>query len=221
MLQLILAATLLVFAGQADSNQSAVVQPPGFKLGNRSAVDLSVEWWKWAISSPDEINPVKDTSGVHCGIGQEGSVWFLAGGFGSSKIKRSCLIPSGKYIFFPIVNMAYYPREENNGATCQQAKANAAVNNDTALNLFVEVDGVPVKNPKKYRARTDKCFDMFERIPKAFQPFKGYPSASDGYWILLKPLQSGRHTIKFSGKYNGTTDYGQMVQDIEYDISVK
>ncbi|MDX8399117.1 MAG: hypothetical protein R8K20_02580, partial [Gallionellaceae bacterium] len=161
-------------------------------------------------------------SGAHCDVGQQGNIWFLAGGFGSSKIQRSCVIPAGKYIFFPVVNMVYYPRKENNGYTCEQAKVNAAVNNDKALDLHVELDGIAVKNPKRFRARTEKCFNIFEKIPREYQPYNAYPSASDGYWIGLRPLQKGKHTLRFGGRYNSTDSvYGRMVQDIEYEITVE
>src|SRR4051812_12500754 len=78
-------------------------------------------WWQWAYSTPDEINPVRDITGENCHQGQSGDVWFLAGGFGSSTIKRKCEIPANKYIFFPVINMAYY---KPNGGTlsCEEAK---------------------------------------------------------------------------------------------------
>jgi hypothetical protein len=208
-------------AGLACASEPGYFQAPGFKLKNRDAAALSADWWKWAMSSPAEINPVQDRSGENCGVGQEGKVWFLAGGFGSSKIRRRCTIPSDKYLFFPVINMAYWPREANDGYTCDRAKASAAMNNDTALDLFVEVDGVSLKDPKRYRARSSKCFDIYERVPESVKPYRAYPSASDGYWILIRPLKKGKHTIKFWGRYNNaTTDYGRMVQDIEYEISV-
>jgi hypothetical protein len=206
----------------ANATESSPVQQPNFKLDGHTAADLSADWWEWAMSSPDEINPVRDRSGVHCSTGQQGKVWFLAGGFGSSLIRRSCTIPAGKYIFFPVINMAYWPQEENNGYTCEQAKKNAAVNNDTAIDLFVKVDGQVVENPKKFRARTRKCFDVYGKIPAESKPYKAFPSASDGYWILLRPLVAGKHTIKFGGQYNSASSaYGRILQDIEYEITVE
>lgn len=212
-----------MLVGFAHASQSIIPLDPGFKLEGHSTAELSAAWWKWAMASPDESNPVQDTSGAHCDVDQQGSVWFLAGGFGSSKIKRSCAIPVGKYIFFPIINMAYWqPREVGNRYTCENAKALAAVNNDNALELFVELDGVAVENPKRFRARTKQCFDIFERVPKNLNSYNAYPSASDGYWLLLRPLQKGKHTIKFGGRYpSPDTAYGHMVQDIEYEIFVK
>jgi hypothetical protein len=216
-------AFALSFMGCAVSFAQAVSPLPlDHKVNGRSGADLSAEWWKWAMASPQEINPVRDPSGKHCAVGQSGEVWFLAGGFGSARINRTCTIPAGKYIFFPVVNMAYWPREENSGYTCERAKTSASLNNDTAVDLFASVDGVEIPNVKTYRARTDKCFDIFERVPKSYGPPKAFPSASDGYWLLLAPLPKGTHTIKFGGKYNRNSPaYGRMVQDIEYYIVVE
>lgn len=211
---------LFAIAVSACASSQVVVLDPGYKLEGRSAADLSAAWWQWAMSSPAEMNPVRDRTGSHCDVGQQGNIWFLAGGFGSSKISRHCVIPAEKYIFFPIINMAYWPTEEHNGYTCEQAKRNAAVNNDSALNLFVELDGVALENPKRYRARTETCFDIFEKADRALHPYRAYPSASDGYWLLLGPLPKGKHTIKFGGRYNTPEEpYGRNVQDIEYEIT--
>jgi hypothetical protein len=159
---------------------------------------------------------------VNCAVGQSGNVWFLAGGFGSSKIKRICSIPAGKYVFFPVVNTSYWPESEKNGYTCEAAIRDAAMNNDTALDLFVELDGVAMNDVKNYRAKTKVCFNIYERVPKEFNAYNAFPSASDGFWILLKPLSIGTHTIKFGGRYNRASGaYGRMVQDIEYQITVK
>jgi hypothetical protein len=220
--QIILSVLILIMARPVYSDQEIKALEPNFKLNGRSMVDLSEAWWKWSMSIPGDENPVSDITGNHCGEGQKGNVWFLAGGFGSSKIKRSCVIPSAKYLFFPIINMAYWPREEKSDFTCIDAIANAALNNDTAIDLFVEVDGVSSNDLKKFRARTKKCFDIFERMPKAFNSYKAYPSASDGYWLLFKPFKKGKHQIKFGGRYNkDSSAYGKMVQDIEYEITIK
>jgi hypothetical protein len=195
---------------------------PDHKVGGLNSADLSAEWWKWAMASPTESNPVRDISGKHCAVGQRGEVWFLAGGFGSAKIRRECAIPANRYLFFPIVNMVYWPREANSGYTCEQAKSSAALNNDTAIDLFASVDGIEISNVKAYRVRSDKCFDVFERVPRSFDPPSAFPSATDGYWLLLPPLAQGKHTIKFGGRYNRSSmAYGRMVQDIEYHLTVE
>ena len=45
---------------------------------NSTYGDWSAEWWIWALSTPEENNPVTDPTGEKCAINQEGPVWFLS-----------------------------------------------------------------------------------------------------------------------------------------------
>lgn len=183
---------------------------------------LTTDWWQWAMSTSEEDSPVADTSGTNCAVNQRGDTWFLAGGFGSSKIQRTCTVPSGKKLFFPLINMVYWPARGARTITCADTKASAALNNDTALDLFAELDGTPIRDLKRYRIASSECFDVFARMPAALHPYKAFPSATDGFWLLLNPLPPGRHTLKFGGRYNHeSADYGRMVQDIEYVLNVQ
>ena len=217
-----LAPLLLAISGAALGGQSMAPVEPVTRVGGQSAEDLSAAWWQWAFSAPSEVNPVGDRSGEHCSVNQRGRVWFLAGGFGSSRISRRCEVPAGKHLFFPIINMVYYPRAANTGFTCEQARRNAALNNDTAVELFAAIDGVPIADLKRFRASTNVCFDILDRVPKEVGAYRAYPSASDGYWLLLPPLKKGVHTLNFGGRYNrNSARYGQRVQDIQYEITIK
>lgn len=213
-----LSIALLVF-GQAAAAQStnSTIQP------QKASPALAEQWWQWAMSSPRQSSPVSDATGESCTTGQSGEVWFLAGGFGSSKIKRKCTIPAGRSLFFPLINMVYWPTPERVGVfTCERAKELSALNNDTAIDLFAEIDGKALDGLKQFRVASQSCFDVFSRVPSAQKPYKAYPSATDGYWLLVRPLPPGRHSIKFGGRYNRTSaDYGRMVQDIEYELLVE
>lgn len=189
--------------------------------GHRSA-ELAADWWQWAQSVSDDTNPVRDLTGVHCAVGQGGDVWFLAGGFGSSKIRRTCTVPADKALFFPLVNMVFFPTRGNDTYTCEAAKAEAAFNNDSALDLFAELDGSSIEDPKRFRVASEACFDIFARVPATSDPYRAFPSATDGYWLFLRPLPQGRHILKFGGRYNRSSKaYGRMVQDIEYELLVQ
>lgn len=67
----------------------------------------SAEWWQHALSIPTGVNPMLDTNGNRCMIGQHGPVWFLQGvfsGISTPTVTRKCDIPQGKALFFPVLN---------------------------------------------------------------------------------------------------------------------
>lgn len=214
----ILSAFLLSTFSFAAENEGIL----NSQMASPGTPQLSVEWWQWAMSAPEAESPVSDLTGVKCSAGQRGDTWFLAGGFGSSKIHRTCSVPAGKKLFFPLINMVHWPKREGEPITCEDAKLAAALNNETAIDLFAEVDGIALENLGRHRLKSDGCFDLFARVPASERPYNAYPSASDGYWMLLQPLPHGRHVIKFGGRYNhASSEYGRMVQDIEYVLFVQ
>ena len=183
--------------------------------------DYVNEWWQWAHSMPQVVSPVKDRTGKRCGVNQEGPVWFLAGGYGSSKISRTCSIPAGKHIFFPVINMIYYPQDGDNTPTCDAMKQNASLNNQFLTSFKVVVDGHEYVNPAYFRVGSKHCFDLLGKIPREHNPPIVYPAASDGYWVMLKPFSPSTHKIWFTAQYNRQDGaYGTVIQDIEYEIEI-
>ncbi|MGH9975265.1 MAG: hypothetical protein ACRD8Z_05440, partial [Nitrososphaeraceae archaeon] len=80
---------LLFPGGEAVLSQ----EQPSYQVGSepfgRSYEDWTAKWWQWLLSIPNSENAAVDTTGEHCGVGQNGSVWFLAGTTGGKNI-RSC-----------------------------------------------------------------------------------------------------------------------------------
>src|SRR5262245_65845670 len=68
------------------------------------ASHLATSWWKWALETPASENPLTDTTGQFAAVNQSGRVWFLAGNAGGTTV-RTITVPSGKALFFPIVNV--------------------------------------------------------------------------------------------------------------------
>jgi len=177
-------------------------------------------WWQWAVSMTPEVSPIRDQMGEFCGVNQRGDVWFLAGGYGSSKISRECTLPMSKHVFFPVINMLYYPPDTGERPSCDVVKRSAALNNDYLKTFKVTVDGKEYLNPAFFRQSSDVCFDLMGLTEGADREAV-YPAATDGYWVMLKPLSVGEHTLKFNASYfNPGSSYGGMAQDIEYRLNV-
>ena len=73
-----------------------------------------------------------------------------------------------------------------------------------ASNLHVNIDGYEVMDPEQYRVDSPAGgfeFTAVENNPVGIPAGNG-TGVADGFWILLKPLKPGEHTITFSGKIN-------------------
>lgn len=204
-----------------DGDSGKVIRPNGKNL--KVYQDLSAAWWNWALAEPEATNPVVDSTGEFGHLGQSGSVWFLAGTFGGP-VTRTITIPEGKHIFFPISNfVAWFPED---GATEAEIRAIANENVDLTTVLECSIDGKPVKKLfQKHRAETP-AFTL--SLPPggllddigAFPPGDRFPAVSDGYWVLLRPLSPGQHTIHFLGVV-GDPEAPIFVTEATYNITVE
>ncbi|MGH7200678.1 MAG: hypothetical protein ACREJB_08750 [Planctomycetaceae bacterium] len=204
------AAALLFLAAAAPGlakgrgNPNPGVLPPQSHAFGQSYGEWGADWWNWAFSSPIEVNPLTDTTGEFCDTNQpDGPVFFLAGfldltGTGGP-VMRDCTVPSGKALFFPIVNSVFageFPTEEET-----RAAANAAI--DAVIELEAGIDGEPLRDLWRYRAESP---NFVLELPEGaiLDQLLGLsgdqsPSVTDGYWLMLAPLPPGEHTIHFRG----------------------
>lgn len=154
------------------------------------------EWWNWCLSLPRNQNPITDTTGEHASKNQRGPVWFLTGTFGGMA-ERTCKIPAEKALFFPISCNETSYAECPNFRTEAELRAFAKADIDQVKTLMATVDGQRLHNSDLRRLKSP----MFElTLPKdnVLGVLPGNTkSASDGYWVFLKPLHVGRHEIHF------------------------
>lgn len=180
-------------------------------------------WWKWALAFPQDQNPMFDDSGRLCGNGQNYSdVWFLAGNAGGSS-ERTCTIPSGKAILVPLINAECSKAEEPLKPESDLLPC-ATEYIDTARNLVLKVDGIKIDKPEQYRVNSGGIFNVFMPVNNIYSVSVGNTSAaSDGYWVFLKPLPEGEHTIEFSAQAGcpDPTCQNPLVVSVTYHLSIK
>lgn len=217
----VLAAGMLPGSVLAKDSPRPVPPPQPAKYS-----ELSAAWWKWALAQKTSENPLLDVTGENCGVGQSDQVWFLAGSFvGMGPIDRTCTVPAGRRLFFPVLNNVYVGFQ-NWGDTIEAARPGAADRIDEVLampgvELTVQIDDF-VLSDKDLRAGyrvygNDSTQAMYSPIFDVALPVNPadnllgidptvecspegvcWPCANDGIYVLTHPLSVGKHTIKFT-----------------------
>lgn len=216
----VVAAPAETEAAQGLAPASAHIFPREATPFGKSYEEWAALWWQWAISVPKDVNPML---GGPCDVDQPDDVFFLAGTMGGAST-RSCTIPVGTPIFFPILNSVCNscPELSDEDYSCETAMSDDFLhyaanyymdNGDRALTL--EIDGVPVDGLDEYRAHSatfnaDAPAAWDDRvIPACSGPIRENPcgvpvgspraSVADGHWVMLRPLPPGEHQIHFTG----------------------
>ncbi len=170
------------------------------------------------LAQPLATNPNLDTTGQYCNVGQSGPVWFLAGSFGAA-VERTCTIPPGKALLFPVVTNAYIGFPWDPADTPKMARDQAVAGVETVKHYGAEIDGVSLQGLDTYRLfhGDSNALPVFNAIVPAdglLDPPGTYgPCANDGVYLMLAPLRPGTHDIHFTA-----TEFGV---DVTYHLNVK
>ena len=209
----------------------AILSIPTLGFGNDDGQfpSLTAQWWQFVISIPSTVNPLLDLTGADCVVGQRGPVWFLAGTFFGGTATRACSIPAGEALFFPVINSV----QINTPNVCGQSgnlgvealRALSAPFIDAATNLSVQVDGKPVEDlfrvKSKVFATTFPADNIFNApcvggglgtVPAAVYS----PSVDDGFYVLLRPLSVGSHTLHIHAEVPSQ----MFAVDVTYDLTI-
>jgi hypothetical protein len=154
-------------------------------------------------------------------VGQRGPIWFLAGTFAGSTT-RTCSIPEGEYLFFPVINEV----NVNAPNVCGQNSDNQSVAFlrsqiapfiNAATNLSVQLDG---KTQNFYRVKSDPfaisppADNLFNAGCGTFPAGTYSPAVDDGYYSLLPPPTLGMHTLHIHA------ESGTFVVDATYHLTI-
>lgn len=205
---------------------SPVVKTSEVAFG-RTYGEWSAAWWQWAFSIPVASHPLFENG--DCSVGQSGSVWFLGGKFCQTgqpcngTATRSCTVPAGKGLFFPLNNVEdSAPEEPNYGCgnslpplvsgTIAERRQCVAMYVDAAPKLEADLDGRPIHNLKDFRVQSvefevtwpdDNVLTAIGEGPFSAGTYS--PVVDDGYYLMLEPLSPGTHTLHFqAGSQNVT-----------------
>lgn len=162
--------------------------------------EWAIEWWRWYLSISKEDSPALDTTGESCTQNQNNPhVWFLAGTFGGSA-ERECTVPSDKALFVPLINVAcsyaYFPSLK----TEEELRQCALEENESVYEKKLSIDGVEIRDLDKYLV-VSPAFNITLPDNNLWDvpPNTETTAVTAGYYILMKPLTPGDHTIQYGG----------------------
>jgi hypothetical protein len=220
----------IVEPGEQLLDESGIVEP-GKEFKGKSYNELVSDWNNWLVKEPIATNPAFDPDGRFCDRNQEGIVWFLASTF-VGVADRTCDVPADKAIFISLggVFISFSPdfpvaRDPCLSLETTLERVRCDVNNDVQLapriSFKASIDGVPVKDLFAFRAQSPPGgFTL--RIPEGslftefgFSPGDRFPAVADGYFLLLKPLKPGEHTLSVS-----MTNLDQSETGVNYTLIV-
>ncbi|MDQ6668827.1 MAG: hypothetical protein M3Y53_11475 [Thermoproteota archaeon] len=149
-------------------------------------------------------------------------------GTGGGSAERTCVIPSGKAILFPVFNGKCTYKDSAASKSPSDLRSCALKSNAGVTTLSATVDGVNMQSVDKYRATSD-LFNV--TLTKnningvAPGPTQG---VSDGWWFILYPLNVDNHTVHFVGTLGSptviptlTSTNPRFATEVTYHLTIK
>lgn len=209
---LLMVVTLLLInittvAAQHESEGPEIV-PVDTKVYGKTYGQWSDAWEQWILSLHSKDNPF--TSSTCIKTNQPKKVFFLVGTDGHT---ITCVIPEDTFLFFPIINFAFFedPKAEDPNfnppyvpATWVRFLREAFAANKVSLKATI--DRVPVKGLTQYLVSTNpkKPFSAHIMVDNVLFPPGTITEPLDwigvnvGYYLMLRPLDEGKHVIEFT-----------------------
>jgi hypothetical protein len=219
--------------GPAVADDARAANPPRVAPifstpGGQTYGRWAAEWWQWALGVPALTNPLLDATGEHCTQRQVDNVWFLAGSVGPDPVVRECTIPEGKALFFPLINNFFGASLSDLPETRTEEFVRAAAACVFPVELFAEIDGFKIRRLDRFftgEPRSQSPFFNVQLPPgNIFGVDAGSvpelvltPSAEQGYYLFVRPLSLGEHTVRWQAEGCVASD---SIQDITYNLTI-
>jgi hypothetical protein len=211
----------------ADAGNPGLISTEENVFGNTYG-EWAARWVQWLLSIPADTNPALDTTGARCAERQAGPVWFLAGNFGGP-VSRTCTVPAGKALFFPLDNVLFgagafdcTPTTPDVVCNLASLRVGASAAMDPAnVKLATTLDGKNFTDLTDQRVQPPVILVTYPENSLFGIPAGTYnPNVDDGYWLMLAPLKAGVHTLSFSAEVIGGPFAGTSVGPVNYTLTI-
>jgi hypothetical protein len=199
------------------------IAEPGSVVNGRSIGNMTAEWWRFVLETPQTLNPVFGGPYVPGPLTDEGT-YFLYGFPNDNSGTQQARVKPGSALLLPMRNSANLKTEPDETAQDLLDQIDPSVG--SIRNLSVSVNGVDVASENG----VDLIADFREQFPS--QPgdvtfgvdmpeedaafgLDGFSTdliVADGHWMLFDDLRAGEHTIMTS--YDVVNDEGVITDSV-------
>jgi hypothetical protein len=194
--------------------------------------DWAAKWWQWYVSvpkthSPNNLDFPNHIQNQTCSVMQDPSlpVFFLFTPYVEDKAPtRTCDIPKGKAILIPIVSSEMDTGDPTLKENSTKALVDTATSGNNNALISVTLDGTKLdfNQDQKNRVLTAPFIISLPQHniwEEKERPGK-YTGVAEGYYLLLKPLEVGNHTLFYEAG-TGEPNPNQYAQSVTYHLNVK
>lgn len=223
---------------------ASYLYPAHSVVGGNSMEDWAVTNWKMTFETPvhgsDGVsirNPAFDETGDQAAQGNLDGAFMLFGTItGGNVVRSNVSIPAGKPIFVPIAGIEFSNYDTPNAdfslpgtytqAELAQFAKLSALSIASRGELHVNIDGRPVATLAAHREFAPIHYTLPDEdnvLQNFGLDFTGPVDASvDGYYVMLKPLSPGEHTINMGSTipHNDFPLLSDFSADVTYHVTV-
>lgn len=201
----------------------------------KTYVEWATEWWKWLVGLESNHNPwCEGTQSVYSLIQQEQfnkspNVFFFADSLEVGDPTISVKIRELMPIWVPLARSVYSNTEDKVKEIKTQFERDKQYTDEETISLYVDdnkLDIRPSRNSEEFRTWKDLGSIQYAKatpLNSEENPISYYTTLV-GYFIMLKPLPPGHHTIHFvrdaPGSIDNPIDNPPLHRDISYNITV-
>ena len=203
----------------ADGNSNPGIRPPEKKSFGKTSGQWAAAWQQWAFSIPADQSPFLDETGASAGVGQSGPVWFLAGNFGGETVRNITVLETSRCSSRWSTRSSFAP----NPPSQRMSPASGPSSKDSSRPLTParSMGGVWWTWRITIPSRPSSTRPLFADNLFGLEPGVYGPAMTIGYYLMVKPLRPGTHTIHFSGLHpNGPGEEDDFSLDVTYNITV-
>jgi hypothetical protein len=210
----ILIATTSINNVQANSSNPGLYSINETPFGTGYSTWIA-RWLNWSAGISNTEHP-RDFADRTCNVSQTWKdVWFLPDTL-NGNIVRECEVPFGKAIFIPVTTgwQSVAESPEFSGKPLNEIKDSlikgASYCDDYNIVRVAEIDGKKVQGLEgnsPYRTNTTQLFNLTYGDNNIYDVKPGTtPAFAEGWFLFLKPLPQGDHTLKIDSKIKNPSD---------------